>query len=91
MGQAKARGGVGFRDLSCFNSAMIGKQGWRLLKDPQSLVAQIHTEKYFRHSQLMDVPIRKSSSLIWRIIRATMEEVKEGLVWRVGNDKSINI
>lgn len=89
MGLGKAKGGLGFRDLSCFNSAMLGKQGWRLLKEPQSLVAKVYNEKYYKHIQLLDAP--KSSFLIWRSVRSAMAVVKEGLVWRVGNGKSISI
>jgi hypothetical protein len=46
MGKAKEIGGLGFRDLKCFNSAMLAKQGWRLLKNQNSLVAKILKEKY---------------------------------------------
>lgn len=37
----KVEGGMGFRDLRLFNLAMLGKQGRRLLQNPDSLCAHI--------------------------------------------------
>ena len=39
LSQAKIRGGLGFKDLSCFNQALVVKQGWRLIQASDSLVA----------------------------------------------------
>lgn len=36
MGMQKANGGLGFRDLECFDSAMIANQGWRMIKNTSS-------------------------------------------------------
>jgi len=32
----KVHGGMGFKDLSTFNLSMLGKQGWKLLTEPDS-------------------------------------------------------
>ena len=39
-------GGLGFRDLHLFNLAMLARQGWRLIQDPDSLCGQILRAKY---------------------------------------------
>lgn len=49
MGQAKGKDGLGFRDLECFNRALLAKQGWQLVQQPDSLVAQIMRDKYYPH------------------------------------------
>jgi hypothetical protein len=38
---------MGFRDLKCFNMAMLGKQACRLMTNPTSLCARILKGKYF--------------------------------------------
>ena len=47
MGALKANGGLGFRDLVCFNKALLAKKGHRLLQNPNSLVANIIKAKYY--------------------------------------------
>jgi hypothetical protein len=37
----KSQGGMGFRDMAAFNIALLGKQGWRLMSSPDSLLAQV--------------------------------------------------
>ena len=37
----KKCGGMGFRDLHYFNLAMLAKQGWTLLSNPDSLCTRI--------------------------------------------------
>ena len=37
----KNEGGMGFRDFHSFNLAMLAKQGWRLINEPESLCARI--------------------------------------------------
>ncbi|KAH9715585.1 hypothetical protein KPL71_021114 [Citrus sinensis] len=39
LNKAKCRGGMGFKEFSCFKHALVAKQGWRILQFPDSLMA----------------------------------------------------
>jgi hypothetical protein len=52
MGMAKDRGGLGFWDLVNFNTTLLVKQCWRLLKSPESLTTKIIKAKYYPNSSI---------------------------------------
>uniref|UniRef100_A0A0A9CHE7 Reverse transcriptase zinc-binding domain-containing protein n=1 Tax=Arundo donax TaxID=35708 RepID=A0A0A9CHE7_ARUDO len=87
----KKRGGLGFRDLHLFNLAMLARQGWRLLMNPESLCARVLKAKYFANGQLLNVQEAPGISYAWRSIVRVMQALKEGLIWRVGDGTQINI
>ena len=37
----KDNGGLGFKDLMDFNTAMLGKQLWRLIEKPNTLISRV--------------------------------------------------
>jgi hypothetical protein len=41
MGISKDKGGLSFRDLIMFNKALLAKQMWRMMQNPESLVGLI--------------------------------------------------
>lgn len=77
--QAKTKRGLGFRDLSCFNQALIAKQGWRILHKPDSLMAKILKAKYFKGAGFMEAKLGSNPSFVWRSILWGRHLLKEGL------------
>jgi hypothetical protein len=41
LAKPKSYGGMGFKDFVLFNKAMLAKQGWRLISNPDSLSARV--------------------------------------------------
>ena len=87
----KTQGGMGFRDIHCFNLALLAKQAWRLLDNPDSLCATILRAKYYPDGDLLNSKPKHGASFTWQSIMAGITTLKRGYIWRVGNGHNINI
>jgi hypothetical protein len=65
LGQEKSIGGLGFRDLVRFNKALLAKQCWRLLQNPESIAVKIIVAKYYPNGSFWEARIGSRPSLIW--------------------------
>jgi hypothetical protein len=87
----KNDGGMGFRDFHSFNLAMLAKQVWRLIADPNSLCAKVLRAKYYPDGDILKAGPKSGSSFTWQSIVASIPTFKRGYIWRVGNGDKINI
>ncbi|XP_040372958.1 uncharacterized mitochondrial protein AtMg00310-like [Rosa chinensis] len=87
----KAEGGLGFRNMHQFNLALLAKQGWRLIQNPQSLVARLFKAKYYPDSDFMHASLRGDVSFAWRSIMKGQDVLRRGLRFKVGSGSSIKI
>ena len=85
------KGGLGYRDLHLFNLAMLARQVWRIVMNPDSLCARLLMAKYCPDGDLMKVREGPGISYSWRSIVRGIQALKEGIIWRVGNGESIKI
>jgi hypothetical protein len=91
LGRPKENGGMGYRDLASFNLALLAKQGWRLLKHPESLVARVFRQKYFPNDSFLNSSLGRNPSYVWRSVWNAKRLLNDGLIWIVGNGDSIKI
>lgn len=68
MARHKNASGLDFRNSRDFNIAMLGKQGWRFLTNPESLVSRLYKDKYFEHSDFLNSTLGHNPSFIFRSI-----------------------
>ncbi|KAL5565122.1 hypothetical protein UlMin_028286 [Ulmus minor] len=85
------RGGMGFRNLGCFNQALLAKQGWRLIRNPDSLVGKVLKACYFPNGDFLNARKGKHASLVWRSLVWVREIIERGSRWRVGSGRNIDI
>ncbi|EEC80386.1 hypothetical protein OsI_22511 [Oryza sativa Indica Group] len=87
----KSNGGLGFRDFRLFNQALLARQAWRLIVNPDSLCARVLKAKYFPNGSLVDTSFGGNASPVWKAIEYGLSLLKEGIIWRIGNGKSVRI
>ena len=87
----KVDGGMGFRDLKAFNLALLAKQGWQILKNPDSLVHKVFKAKYFAKATYLEAQMGRRPSYIWRSILSAREVIKMGSRWVIGNGRRVHI
>jgi hypothetical protein len=91
MIKPKGRGGLGFRDIHLFNQALLARQAWRLVQNPNSLCARIIKARYFPHGDILNTVFAYDPSPAWKGIEFGLELLKFGIIKRVGNGRSIQI
>ncbi|GMN47639.1 hypothetical protein TIFTF001_016825 [Ficus carica] len=56
---------------------------------PSSLMARVLKAKYISNSNFLEANIGNNASYVWRSIVSGRELLKEGLRWRIGDDKNV--
>jgi ribonuclease HI len=89
--RAKQDGGLRFRDLHVFNLAMLARQSWRLLQNPDSLCCEVLKAMYFPDTTILEAKPKPGMSYSWRSILQGLQLLKEGVIWRVGTGEHIKV
>ncbi|XP_019190724.1 PREDICTED: uncharacterized protein LOC109185199 [Ipomoea nil] len=81
----KAKGGMGFRRLHEMNKDLLGKQGWRLITMPSTLVTRVFKAHCYPICGFFDSSVGNNPSYIWRSLWEVQDCLKEGCRRAVGN------
>ena len=91
----KALGGWGLKNIFNFAKALGAKVSWRLIKT-QSLWTRVVYHKYIAPLSLLewirlDNKVRVNCSVMWKSVIKHFSLIGSGLVWRIGNGRSLRI
>ena len=91
MTKPKFLGGMGFRDIELFNLALLARQAWRVLQEPESLSACILKSVYYPNGEFLEATLGARPSKIWRAIIDGKEVLAQGIIRRIGKGESTKI
>jgi hypothetical protein len=90
MTMPKYAGGLGFRDIELFNLALLARQAWRLLQEPETLSARILRAVYYLDGDILTATKGSHPSKIWRSILEGRDTLRQGLIQRIGTGDDTN-
>lgn len=87
----KMEGGLGFKDFSLMNSALLAKQAWRLIQNPNALWAKLLKAIYFPNEEFTRAKRKRNDSWVWASLIHGKEVVMESARWIVSKGYRIEI
>ncbi|KAL4289525.1 hypothetical protein GQ457_14G014220 [Hibiscus cannabinus] len=87
----KHKGGMGFRDMSEFNIALLAKQGWRIISNSTCLLGKVLKARYFPNTDFLGATLGSSSSYTWMGIYSARGLLESGTGWKVGMSLNISV
>ncbi|KAL4369017.1 hypothetical protein GQ457_05G022090 [Hibiscus cannabinus] len=82
---------MGFKDLHLFNISLLGKQLWRLLSAPGSLLYRTLRAKYFPDEDLLLASAPARSSFAWKGLHHAMSHLQDRFYWTLGIDSQVRL
>ncbi|XP_070664898.1 uncharacterized protein [Malus domestica] len=91
LGLPKDMGGLGFRNFQEFNVALLAKQCWRLLTEPNSLWARVIKARYFLHCSFWEAKKGAWASWAWSSLLSGRELLASGSHWQIMGGEDVRV
>ena len=89
--EAKEFGGIGFKEIKKFNDALLAKQVWRMINNPDSLCHRVFKARFFPNYSILEARDSNVGSYAWKSILSARDVIRRGMVWRVGTRERVRI
>ncbi|KAL0416973.1 UNVERIFIED_CONTAM: putative mitochondrial protein [Sesamum latifolium] len=87
----KNKGGLGLKRLHAFNRALLAKQLWRIIENPNSLISRIWKQRYYPSTEWYMATGGMGSSFTWKSVLASSDLIMAGLRWQIGAGRNVRI
>ncbi|CAL8095625.1 unnamed protein product [Prunus armeniaca] len=91
LGLPKNQGGMGFRDFNDFNLALLAKQCWGLIMEPNSQWAQLLKARYFPECSFFEAKKGGRASWAWASLLEGRKIILQGARWQILNGRQAKI
>lgn len=91
MCKPKEVGGIGFRDLESFNKALLAKQCWRIIKNPNALWVKILKARYFPNCSFLEASKGSRASWGWSSLLAGRNTIDTNARWQINNGRKVDV
>lgn len=82
---------MSFKEIEKFNEALLAKQVWRMLKNPESLCHKAFKARFFPNCSILEATDTTNGSYAWKSILSARDVARRGMVWRIRDGKSVCI
>ena len=73
--QDKEMGGMGFKEIEKFNDALLAKQVWRMINNPNSLCHRVFKARFFPTCSILEAKDSNSGSYTWKSILSARDGI----------------
>lgn len=91
LGLPKQIGRMGFRCFRDFNDALLAKQCWWIILDPDSLWAQVLKAWYFPHCSFLEAKRGGRASWGWSSLLVGRDVLLQGAHWQIMNGINVRL
>ncbi|XP_030936458.1 uncharacterized protein LOC115961661 [Quercus lobata] len=89
--EAKEGGGMVFKEIEKFNDALLVKQVWRLINNPDPLCHRVFKARFFPDCSILEAQASSSGSYAWKSIINARDVIRKGMVWHIGTGEAVRI
>ncbi|KAM2075160.1 hypothetical protein ACFX1T_038088 [Malus domestica] len=91
LGLPKNIGGMGFRSFREFNDALLAKQCWRLICEPNSLWARVIKARYFPHYSFLEASKGGRAYWAWSSLLLGRDVILQGTHWQILGGEDVRV
>ena len=77
---AEEVGGLGFKEIKKFNDALLAKQVWHMINNPDSLCHRVFKTRFFPECSILEAKDSICGSYTWKSILSACDVIRKGMI-----------
>lgn len=89
--RSKSDDWLGFRNFEKFKDALLAKQCWRLITEPNTLWPTILKARYFPNCSFLEAKRGRRASWLWSSLLVGRDILLRGAHWQIRNGREVRV